>query len=98
MQNSLVRLLAHLAHRYDLSTWKDARAQFISRGSDRWKAGSFIETPTISGHRDMTYTACPGKAAYGLLPEWRRRVHPLVQAARKQPGLQRAERLSLEAP
>ena len=98
MQDSLVHLLAHLAHRYDLSTWKDARAQFNSRGSDRWKAGSFIETPTISGHRDMTYTACPGEAAYRLLPEWRRRVHPLVQAARKQPGLQRAERLSLEAP
>jgi hypothetical protein len=98
MQDSLVRLLAHLAHRYDLSTWKDAQAQFISRGSDRWKAGSFIETPTISGHRDMTYTACPGKAAYRLLPEWRWRVHPLVQATRKRPGIHRAERLSPEAP
>jgi hypothetical protein len=97
-QDSLVRLLAHLAVVYDLSTWKDSEATFVSRGSNKLPAGSSVATPVISGHRDVTFTACPGDRAYELLPEWRRRVHPLVTAARRQPGLQLAERRSLEAP
>ncbi|MGB3734159.1 MAG: N-acetylmuramoyl-L-alanine amidase [Ilumatobacter sp.] len=97
-QASLVRLLAHLAVVYDLSTWKGSQATFVSRGSNKLPRGSNVSTPVISGHRDVTFTACPGDRAYDLLPDWRRRVHPLVTEARRQPGLQPAQRRSLEAP
>ena len=97
-QNSLVRLLAHLAVVYDLSTWSGSEATFVSRGSNKLPRGSNVATPIISGHRDVTFTACPGDRAYELRPEWRQRVHPLVVAARRRPGIQPAERRSLEAP
>lgn len=98
MQHSLVLLLAHLSQRYNLSTWKDATNSFVSRGSNRWPAGRPVEARTISGHRDMTFTACPGNAAYGLLDDWRARVHPIVAASWVRPGLQPAVRSRLEAP
>jgi hypothetical protein len=98
MQHSLVLLLAHLSQRYALSTWKDATTSFISRGSNRWPTGRLVEARTISGHRDMTFTACPGDAAYGLLDDWRARVHPIVAASWVRSGLQPAQRSGLEAP
>ena len=98
MQQSLVRLLAHLSVRYDLSTWKDATASFISRGSNKWSAGRSVAARTISGHRDMTYTACPGNAAYSLLDQWRRDVHQIVAQSWKRDGLQVAQRQSLVVP
>lgn len=97
-QDSLVRLLAYLCVRDGLSTWKDSDATFVSRGSDKLPRGRSVVTPTISGHRDVTFTACPGDRAYDLLADWRRRVHPLVTTARRRPGLQPAARLGLEAP
>ncbi len=97
-QNSLVLLLAHLAVVYDLSTWKGTDAAFVSRGSNKLPRGTAVSTPVISGHRDVTYTACPGDRAYDLLPTWRRRVHPLVLDARRRSGLQPAERVGLQAP
>lgn len=97
-QTSLVRLLAHLASRHGLSTWKNATATFTSRGSNKLPAGTAVSTSTISGHRDMTYTSCPGDGAYTLLDEWRQRVHPIVAAGWQRTGLQPAERNALEAP
>ncbi|NND73452.1 MAG: twin-arginine translocation signal domain-containing protein [Ilumatobacter sp.] len=97
-QDALVRLLAYLAVRYELSTWQGATATFTSRGSNKFPAGAPIVTPTISGHRDVTHTTCPGDAGYRLLSTWRRAVHPLVAATWQRPGLQRASRLDLRAP
>lgn len=98
MQNSLVALLAQLAIRYRLSTWKDAQATFVSRGSNKLPAGRPVSLSTISGHRDVTDTECPGDQAYGLLGDWRRRVHPIVAASWQQSGTQPAVRRSLQAP
>lgn len=97
-QQSLVKLMAFLAERHGLSTWRDATATFISRGSNKLPAGTAVSTSTISGHRDMTYTACPGDIAYGLLPTWRQQVHAIVAARWQQTGNQPATRLSLQAP
>ena len=57
-------------------------------------AGTPVTTPITSGHRDATYTACPGDAAYNLSPVWRQQVAALpdpvfVQTGRYTP----AERL-----
>jgi N-acetylmuramoyl-L-alanine amidase len=73
-QASLVNMLAWLSDRYAIDISPGATTSFVSRGSQRWPAGTPVTTPTIAGHRDMSYTACPGDAFYPLLPEIRTRA------------------------
>lgn len=73
-QQSLVTVLRWLTWRYRLDTDPAATCTYVSRGSNKFPAGTTVTTPVISGHRDATFTACPGDAAYGLLPTWRQRV------------------------
>ena len=77
-QASMVQLLAHLAKTYGISTAPGATTTFVSRGSNRWPAGKTVIARTISGHREMSETACPGDAAFALIPSWRQRAHALV--------------------
>ena len=72
-RDALVRLLAWLAQRYSIDTSPAATVAFVSRGSNKFPAGTNVTTPTIAGHRDMTYTECPGNAFY---PD----VHDRLQA------------------
>ena len=72
-RDALVRLLAWLAQRYFIDTSAAAAVTFVSRGSNKFAAGTNVTTPTIAGHRDMTYTECPGNAFY---PD----VHDRLQA------------------
>ena len=74
-QDSLMRMLLYLADRYDLDTDPATTTTFASRGSNKFRAGTTVTTSTVSGHRDVTYTACPGAVGYSLLPGWRSRVH-----------------------
>jgi hypothetical protein len=74
-QDSLMRLLIFLADRYEINTDPSATMSFISRGSNRYRAGALITTSTVSGHRDCSATACPGDVGYSLLPTWRSRVN-----------------------
>lgn len=97
-QASLVTTLAWLADRHGLGVHADSSATFVSRGSDKFRVGTIITTPTISAHRDVTFTACPGDAAVALLPRWRRDVYDIVSAGWEIDGLQRANRVSLRAP
>ena len=62
---SMSALLAWLGARngLDLTT----PTTFVSRGSNRWRAGTQVTTDQIAGHRDMSRTACPGDALYPLL-------------------------------
>jgi hypothetical protein len=71
---SLVNVLAWLSDRYDIDISPSATTSFISRGSQRWAAGTPVTTPTIAGHRDMSFTECPGDALYPVLPEIRNRA------------------------
>jgi hypothetical protein len=73
-QESLVKVLAWLADRYDISVDPGATTSFISRGSQRWAAGVAVTTPTIAGHRDMSYTECPGNVFYPMIDSIRGRV------------------------
>jgi hypothetical protein len=66
-QASMVTLLAWLADRYGIDPRPGATASFVSRGSNRWRAGTPVTTTTIAGHRDMSKTICPGDAAYHLV-------------------------------
>lgn len=57
---SLVAVLAWLGGRYGVDTTPGAEVTFTSRGSNRWPAGTVVTTPTITGHRAMSRTTCPG--------------------------------------
>lgn len=72
--DSLVLLLEWIARRDGIDVSEGASATFVSRGSQRWSAGTTVTTPTIAAHRDMSYTLCPGDPVVAMLPEIRRRV------------------------
>ncbi len=94
-QESLARTLLFLADRYGIDTDPRATVDFVSRGSNKLPAGSRVTTPTISGHRDVTYTACPGDLGYTLLDGWRNRVNA-TRLMRTDPGpVKRAVRLDV---
>ena len=93
-QESLMRTLIWLADRYGVDTAPGASTTFVSRGSNKYRAGTTVTTRTISGHRDVTYTACPGDLGYGLIEGWRRQVEA-TRLMRSDPGpIKRAVRLS----
>jgi hypothetical protein len=78
--NALTHVLAWLSLRDGIDVAPGATTSFVSRGSNKWKAGTTITTNTIDGHRDMTYTACPGNAMYARLPDLRAAVFELRQS------------------
>lgn len=70
---SLTLTLAWLSDRHELDTGEGSTVEFVSRGSNRWPEGVSIVTPIVSGHRDMSSTACPGDTFYPF-------VHSEIQA------------------
>lgn len=66
-QRAMVDLLAWLADRFGIDTRPGATTSFTSLGSNRHKAGTTVVARTISGHRDMSLTECPGDACYALI-------------------------------
>ncbi len=67
MIESCCWLLAHLADRYGVDTRPGATTEIISRGSNKWPAGTAVTARTISGHREMSATLCPGDFVQPLL-------------------------------
>jgi hypothetical protein len=95
-QTSLVNVLAWLSGRYSIDISPGATTSFISRGSQRWAAGTPVTTSTIAGHRDMSFTACPGDAFYPMLPDIRDRA--IVQRDAWRTTLKPARRLGTVTP
>jgi hypothetical protein len=93
---SLVKVLAWLGDRYRIDVTPGATTSFVSRGSQRWSAGTPVTAYTISGHRDMSYTACPGDALYPILPDIR--AAALVQFDAWKSALHPARRLGPVTP
>ena len=77
---STVRVLAWMADRYGLDTTPGATATFVSRGSNRWPAGDVVTALTVSGHRDMTNTACPGDTLYPVVHDDMQRLVTQVRS------------------
>ena len=71
-RRALQRLLAwrlDVGHLYPRGLWNA-----ISAGSSRWPVGANVRLRAVSGHRDTSYTSCPGNRIYGLLGSIARRV------------------------
>jgi hypothetical protein len=84
---AIERLIAwrlDLAHIDPLGTVTLTAATFASA---RWRAGTAVRLPTIMGHRDVDYTACPGSKLYRLMNQLRSGVAKLMQAALVNPGI-----------
>lgn len=64
---AMTGLLALLADRHGIDSRAGATATFTSRGSNRHPTGSVVTTPTITGHRTMSRTACPGDAGMAFV-------------------------------
>lgn len=80
--HALARVLAWLGERYAIDTAPGSTVTFVSRGSNRWPVGQTVTTTTISGHRDMSATGCPGDTFYPLLiDEFPARVTALRESA-----------------
>jgi hypothetical protein len=62
-RTALAKVIAWLAGRDGIDITAGATTTFTSRGSQRWPAGRSV----IAGHRDMSYTACPGNSFYPVL-------------------------------
>ncbi len=65
--DALTRVLAWLGQRHGIDTSPGATTEFVSRGSQLWPSGTSVTAATISGHRDMSNTACPGDTFYPYL-------------------------------
>jgi hypothetical protein len=74
---AMVSLVAWLADRYDVDVTPGATVSVESLGSNRWPAGSTIDARTISAHREMSMTDCPGDACF----EWVRNDLPAAASA-----------------
>ncbi len=57
---SLIDLLAWLADKHGVATAPGSQVSFTSKGSNLWPAGASVTTATITGHRAMSATSCPG--------------------------------------
>ena len=63
-QSAMVALLAWLADGYGIDPGPGATTEFVSRGSNLHPEGAVVVTPTITGHRTMSRTTCPGDKAF----------------------------------
>ena len=80
---SLTKLLAALADRYQIETTPGSQVQFASLKSNRWPKGSQVTARTISGHREMSLTSCPGDRLFEKVKaDLQRDVTKLRQSAK----------------
>ncbi len=66
-QSAMVALLTWLAVGYGIDPSPGSTAEFVSRGSNLHPEGKVVVTPTITGHRTMSRTTCPGDREFDLV-------------------------------
>jgi len=66
-KQSLIKILAWQAELYNIDTTPGRTITFTSRGSNKWAVGQKVAARTISGHREMSATSCPGDFAFNIL-------------------------------
>jgi hypothetical protein len=82
---ALVATLAWLSTRFGIDTADGATATFASRGSNLHPLGASVTTATITGHRTMSQTACPGDAFFPFVRDELQGVVNLRRAGQSSP-------------
>ena len=67
--DAMASLLAMLADRHGIDTAPGATTTFVSRGSNLHPPGASVTVATITGHRRVSQTACPGDAGMALVTD-----------------------------
>lgn len=67
--DAMGRLLGQLASTYGINVAPGATTTFVSRGSNRHPQGNSVTAATISAHRDMSQTSCPGDAGVQVITD-----------------------------
>ena len=85
-QSAMVALLAWLAGTYNIDPAPGSTTEFVSRGSNLHAEGTVVLTPTITGHRTMSRTSCPGDQAFALVRDsFPQQVSDVLSLARSAP-------------
>ena len=81
MVGAVGRLMAWQAAKYEINP--NGRTALISAGggTSRYPAGARVSVRTISGHRNVGATACPGRFLYPRLPSIRAQVTAAMRPA-----------------
>lgn len=82
MVGAVQRLMAWEAARYEIDPRGSTTLTSAGGGTSRYPAGRTVRLRTLSGHRDVGATDCPGQYLYSRLPAIRAAV-----AAAMRPGL-----------
>lgn len=86
-QSAMVALLTWLAVGYGIDPRPGSTAEFVSRGSNLHPEGKVVVTPTITGHRTMSRTTCPGDRAFDLVENsFPRQVTAALSSTGSDPG------------
>lgn len=73
--DAAVAAIAEKFRLHGINADPNATVDITSRGSSRYPEGQWARLHTLSAHRDVSATACPGDALYAHMAELRRRVH-----------------------
>lgn len=70
-QNSVKRIIAWKANQYGFNPTGKMTLTSGGGGTSKYGAGKKVSLNVVSGHRDTSYTECPGLAYYNRLPSIR---------------------------
>lgn len=70
-QNSVKRIIAWKSNQYGLNPTGKVTLTSGGGGTSKYGAGKKVSLNVVSGHRDTSYTECPGLAFYNKLPSIR---------------------------
>lgn len=62
-----------------------ADVTMVSGGSTAYSPGTAVRLRTISGHRDVSATTCPGQYLYAPISDWRRNVQRIEMSSSPYP-------------
>ena len=77
-QESVARLIAWRLSSYHHDPTGSIAYTTLGGENSRYAAGTSLRLPSVIGHRDVAYTACPGGNGYAVLGAIRARAHDLI--------------------
>ncbi|MEX2619834.1 MAG: peptidoglycan recognition protein [Egibacteraceae bacterium] len=74
-RSAAVSAIAWKFQQHGINADPNATVDIVSRGSTRYPQGATARMHTLSAHRDVSATACPGDALYAHMGELRQQVY-----------------------
>ena len=87
MQESVAEVIAWRLGAYQRDPTSTIGYTTLGGENSRFAAGTWLALPTVIGHRDVAFTACPGQSGYATLGWLRSRARELIGAGWVNPEL-----------